>query len=637
MDYHNGESLIGASVVIKGTTTGTSSDIEGNFKLTVPVGKIIIEFTYIGYKSQTLELYIDSKESKEVIVRMSEKGRKQIPVSLLTDGSKIETISTQQDNDFSVNLPPILTIQDISFSKNTLCAGETAKLSVVVKNVGAGDANGVYVNLVSDLTGLKFPFKTIVPVIAKSGGTQIVNIEINAGLDIPTAEAAIKIEIVEPNFKQKIQGKQVKFSTKEFLKPEILLAKFAVLENLSANPNNQIDINEQLDVKFAIQNVGQGNAENVNVSVTNTQAGVMLLGVVDKSGNMTRKNPVFSSISSGNFETITYRYFINSEFTASQLSFTISATEKIGKYSLTQVKLVDINKVLQEEGYIRTVAVNNDNKPSGKVMIEDMPDFISDVDENIPVNSISNDKTFAVVIGNENYAKEIKVSYALNDARIFKQYLQKTLGLPANNIHYDENATYGQILEALKWVSDVTKAYNGQAKVIFYYAGHGMPDEQTKSAYILPVDGNSTNVATSIKLAEVYSKLTQYPSQSVAVFLDACFSGATRETTEAMLAEGRSVKIKPRSEALSGNIVVFSATTGEETALPLKEKQHGMFTYFLLKKLKESKGNITLSELSSAIITNVSQQSLVVNKKSQTPQVNYSSNAESVWSGWRLK
>jgi len=576
----------------------------------------------------------------EFVEGSTEKWTRKNPVEASKD--KIAAVknafSNDKDNnsDFMTNLPPILSIQDISLSKNVLNANETAKLSITLKNIGAGDANGVYVNLSSDMTGLVFASKTNFPVIAKSNGSQTVSIDIKGGMDLPTGEAVLKIEIVEPNFKVKIQGKQVKFPTREFLKPELLLAKFAVVENLSANPNNQIDINEQIDVKFAVQNVGQGDAEDVNIAVSNNQTGVMLLGVVDNTGNLVRKNPSFNSITSGKFESVTYRYFVNSEFTSSQLTFTINATEKNNKFGFNQSKSVEINKTLQEEGYIRTVAVN-DNPVKGKVVIEDIPDFVSDVDQNIPSSTIVNDKTFAVVIGNETYSKEIQVKHALNDARIFKQYLLKTLGLPANNIHYVENATYGQILDALKWINDVIKAYNGQAKIIFYYAGHGMPDEQSKSAFILPVDGNSQNTASAVKLADVYGKLTEFPSASVTVFLDACFSGATRETNGTMLADGRGVKIKPKTDLLTGNLVVFSAATGDETAFPYAEKQHGMFTYFLLKKLQDTKGAATLNELSSYVITNVTQQSVVVNKKSQTPQVNTSSQVQDAWQTMKLK
>jgi hypothetical protein len=265
------------------------------------------------------------------------------------------------------------------------------------------------------------------------------------------------------------------------------------------------------------------------------------------------------------------------------------------------------------------------------------PDFASDVDQNIPSNTISNDETFAVVIGNEAYAKEIKVKYALKDAAVFRQYLQKTLGIPDNNISYIENATFGQILDALNWINAIAKAYTGQARIIFYYAGHGMPDEQTKSAFLLPIDGNSQNPATAVRLSDIYSKLTEYPSISVTVFLDACFSGATRESDGTMLAEGRGVKIKPKNELLTGNLIVFNAATGDETALPYIEKQHGMFTYFLLKKLQESNGKTTLNELGNYIVINVTRQSLVINKKSQTPQVNTSPQVQNTWQSFKLR
>jgi hypothetical protein len=280
---------------------------------------------------------------------------------------------------------------------------------------------------------------------------------------------------------------------------------------------------------------------------------------------------------------------------------------------------------------------NNDDRNKEIIKTGGNTDFASDVDQNIPVNNISNDETFALVIGNETYSNEIKVKYALHDATVFRQYLQKTLGLPDNNIQYIENATFGQILDALNWINAVAKAYTGQAKIIFYYAGHGMPDEQTKSAFLLPIDGNSQNPATAISLSDIYRKLTEYPSVSVTVFLDACFSGSTREIDGEMLAEGRGVKIKPKNELLTGNLVVFTAATGDETAFPYIEKQHGMFTYFLLKKLQDSNGKTTLNELGNYLITNVSQKSVVINKKLQTPQVNTSSQVQDTWQTLKLR
>jgi hypothetical protein len=104
-----------------------------------------------------------------------------------------------------------------------------------------------------------------------------------------------------------------------------------------------------------------------------------------------------------------------------------------------------------------------------------------------------------------------------------------------------------------------------------------------------------------------------------------------------MLAAARGVAIKTKPSAPSGKMVVFSAASGDETAYPYKEKGHGLFTYFLLKKLQESKGNITFGELSKYITTNVRQQSIVVNSKSQTPTVIPSAALGAGWESMKLR
>lgn len=47
----DGEPLIGATVQVKGTTTGTATDIEGNYTLTVKKGATL-SFSYVGMQSK---------------------------------------------------------------------------------------------------------------------------------------------------------------------------------------------------------------------------------------------------------------------------------------------------------------------------------------------------------------------------------------------------------------------------------------------------------------------------------------------------------------------------------------------------------------------------------------------------------
>ena len=260
----------------------------------------------------------------------------------------------------------------------------------------------------------------------------------------------------------------------------------------------------------------------------------------------------------------------------------------------------------------------------------------SDIDTDIPMAKKTNENLFAVIISNENYRRESKVQFANNDGQAFKNYCIRTLGCPEKNVHYVADATYNDLKAEIDWMKTVADAYGGKAKMIFYYAGHGVPDEATKSAYLLPVDGYGSNISTGYSLDNLYATLGTLPAQQVTVFLDACFSGSQRDGTT-MASSARGVAIKAKNSVPKGNMIVVSAATGNETAYPFKEKEHGLFTYFLLKKLKESKGNVNYGELVDYVQSEVSKKSIVENNKSQTPTYSASPAVVDQWRKWNFK
>ena len=251
------------------------------------------------------------------------------------------------------------------------------------------------------------------------------------------------------------------------------------------------------------------------------------------------------------------------------------------------------------------------------------------IDVNLPKATEPRDNTFAVVIGNEDYKYVAAVPFAARDAAIFAKYCSVTLGLPDDNIRLYTNATYGDILDAIDDIKTISEVYNGDIRVIFYYAGHGVPDEATRNAYLLPVDARSQQLKTCYPIEKLYAELGSLKAHSVTLLLDACFSGSQRG--DGMLMSARGVALKPRTDEPKGNMVAISAATGEETAYPYAEKRHGMFTYYLLSKLQESGGDVTLGELCDYITTKVSQQSVKVNRKQQTPTVMPSPEIETSW------
>ena len=56
-----------------------------------------------------------------------------------------------------------------------------------------------------------------------------------------------------------------------------------------------------------------------------------------------------------------------------------------------------------------------------------------------------------------------------------------------------------------------------------------------------------------------------------------------------------------------------------------------------MKKLKETKGNVTYGELSTYLETEVKRKSIVANSKSQTPTVNASQSFANSWKNMKLK
>lgn len=255
------------------------------------------------------------------------------------------------------------------------------------------------------------------------------------------------------------------------------------------------------------------------------------------------------------------------------------------------------------------------------------------VDTRIAVNDATDDNTFVVIISNENYKHEEPVPFAKNDGEVFRAYCQKTLGIPASHIRFSPDATLNEINYEIDWLDQALQAYDGEARAIFYYTGHGMPDEANGEAYLLPVDGYSKSSASAVSTKTLYKKLGQMPSSSIMVFLDACFSGAKRDGK--MLASSRGVAIKAKPESVGKNVVVFSAAQGEETAYPYKEMRHGLFTYYVLEKLQQSGGHVTLGDLSDYVTQKVKRKSITENGKSQTPSV-VAAAGNNQWRKWLM-
>ncbi len=247
---------------------------------------------------------------------------------------------------------------------------------------------------------------------------------------------------------------------------------------------------------------------------------------------------------------------------------------------------------------------------------------VSLLDTEIPDGATSRNDTYALIIGNETYMRVAPVPFATNDAKVFALYCQKTLGIPTANIHVCLNATKHMILEEEMedWLQNEIQD-KADKKLIVYYAGHGVPDiKDNNKSYLLPIDVYGTKPHHGIALDAFYETLGSMGFEVVTVFIDACFSGVNRNNNG--VNEERAVEVEAQdTKPTTGNLVVFSAAQGNETAQSYQDEGHGLFTYYLLKELKETNGMLSYGELDRAVKKNVSNVSTTLElRKKQTPK-----------------
>lgn len=320
-------------------------------------------------------------------------------------------------------------------------------------------------------------------------------------------------------------------------------------------------------------------------------------------------------------------------------------------FSSSSFKYYDIDvpeKPFDTTGHVYLVKVNETAMPQSYPIQNTpaLPNFLNDdsyankgFDSNHGVNAapktnIKDDKTFALIISNEIYEMAANVENATNDGLAFKEYCLKTLGIPKDNIKYANNLSYGKMRKTINDVLDLVDMLKGEGNLIIYYAGHGIPDNKSKDAFLMPVDADGTDTDVCIPLSELYHKIDSRNLNRCIVFLDACFSGAQRGGE--MIVSARGVKLKPKEIIPEGKTIVFSATSNDQAAFSHKEKGHGLFTYFLLLKLQETKGKTSLGELAKYLQEKVEFESRRINNSPQTPKVSVSPGLSNKWESMKL-
>lgn len=259
----------------------------------------------------------------------------------------------------------------------------------------------------------------------------------------------------------------------------------------------------------------------------------------------------------------------------------------------------------------------------------------SDVDRDIPAcGPASSRARFACILVNETYEFAPNVLFAGEDGYTFAKYCEKTLGIPREHIFRSKNNSLGHMQTALRDLAARAKAFPN-AEIIFFYVGNAVADRYGNE-YLLPTDRRAADGVTGgLKIKELYETLGNLRAKRVTVFLDAGICHRSQESG------GKSVPAKTMVELSDatpgGKSIVFRAAQAEEQAQRFPEKSHGLFTYFLLKKLKETRGEATLCELADFLETHVKQTAVVRFNAEQNVTATPSEALGETWESQKLR
>ena len=262
---------------------------------------------------------------------------------------------------------------------------------------------------------------------------------------------------------------------------------------------------------------------------------------------------------------------------------------------------------------------NNESRPA--------PVIKSDIDDLPAALEKPKKNSFAVVIGIENYRQKLpKVDFAIHDAQTVAEYLTKVLGYPEENVVtlLNEHATNVDLVKYFeKWLPNNVEP---GSTVFVYYSGHGAPNPKTSDAYLVPYDGDPSFIdETGYSLKRMYAALGKLPAKEVIVALDSCFSGAGGRSVLAKGARPLVMNLQ-NNIVLSKNMTVLSASSGDQTSSTYDEKGHGLFTYFMLKGIKNEDvtrpdGSLKIDDLYSYIKPQVERIARKQYNNEQTPQL----------------
>lgn len=219
-------------------------------------------------------------------------------------------------------------------------------------------------------------------------------------------------------------------------------------------------------------------------------------------------------------------------------------------------------------------------------------------------------KYYALVIGIDNYKGDWpKLNNAVNDAKTVSDVLRSDYRFDEIITLYNEEASRDNIIQKLEALAQKSAKDDN---VLIYYSGHGEFNQQYNRGYWVPANATSKSTSGYISNPDLQTYLNGIRSRHTLLISDACFSGdILRGRTEEVPFENTDRYFKEIYRRASRCALTSG---GNEPVMDGGRDGHSVFTYYLLKSLRENESQyLTAGQLFNEL------QIPVANNSEQTP------------------
>ena len=197
----------------------------------------------------------------------------------------------------------------------------------------------------------------------------------------------------------------------------------------------------------------------------------------------------------------------------------------------------------------------------------------------------TNPDLYVISVGISKYSDVPDVPFADRSGQQFSELAITVLGAKRENVItlINTQATAGRLRGRLR---TLLNRLEPKDQLIIYFAGHGVPSKDGKSAYLLAQDGGPGSFEEiDFELGSLYEQIAKSRVGEANIFIDACFSG--RSSKETIVFEGVAPvsAAKKRSIDHIGRISIITAGKGDQFANQNKSSGHRLFGYHLMKTL----------------------------------------------------